>query len=216
LLSSTPSDTVIRRKYTDCETQASIICRHLQTFELLLAGLQQKRLALPCMEAGQFALDCIRSAAALAVKLQHLCVHACAALLSQVAASFFVPFCLSGAAGAARVRVLCGCLLPHYVRVYNALVPIVLVFPAQRGSVSSAMTAGASAPEMIRISWSKGLPKLEQVPFSGGAAAWGELAGKAAEQYGIMQSAGLCKVSAVPTGAALLVRSAHVYSCQAA
>jgi hypothetical protein len=152
------------------------------------------------MEAGQFALHRIRMTAVLAAKLQHACVHACAALLAQVAASFFIPVCLSAAACAARLRVLCGCAMPQYVRVYNALVPIVMAFPAQRRT-GSVTIVGDDVPEMIRVSWSKGLPQLEQVPLAGAGVAWAERAGQAAERWGIMQSAGLSSVSTISSGA---------------
>jgi hypothetical protein len=147
----------------------------------------------PSREAAVFCLCLLQSSIQLEAKLAFLCAHACEALLAQVAASFFVPFCLSAAAVAARLRVLSGSLLMHSVNVYGAMVPVAAMLP--RGDWLKQGSSGQTIPEMARISWVTGLPSVTFLPFESGAQGFSRLAEQLAEQFCTLQSAGSAPVS---------------------
>ena len=163
------------------------------------------RVALPCREAGQRALRLLLADLQLTTKLQALCVHACEALLAQVAASYFVPFCLTSAATAARVRVLCGDAMLRLVRAYNVAVPLFAVFPAQMRQ-RDAEGELSYHPELVRVAWQHGVPNVALVPFVPGG--WNEMTDRLAALYGVMQSAGLGV-----TGALRGAGAAHQFMC---
>lgn len=146
-----------------------------------------RRVALPCREAGERALQLLLADLQLASRLQALCVHACEALLAQVAASYFVPFCLTAASVAARMRVLSGAAMMAIVRAYNTAVPLFAVFPARRLDVAAAI----DVPETVRVTWRHGVPSVALAPFASGAAGWKLTAERLATQYGVTQSAGI-------------------------
>lgn len=170
-----------------------------------------RRVALPCREAGERALQLLLADLRLAARLQALCVHACEALLAQVAASYFVPFCLTAAAVAARVRVLSGAAMMAIVRAYNTAVPLFAVFPARRLDVAAAIDVA----ETVRVTWRHGVPSVALAPFASGAAGWKSTAERLAAQYGVTQSAGI-GASGVTRGAyprAACMCTVRIYTC---
>jgi hypothetical protein len=155
------------------------------------AGMQHRRqVAVPCREAALLCLRTLSSAATIAARLPHLCASACEALFAQVSASFFVPFCLSAAAVAARVRVLGSALLLKQLESFTDLVTIAAMLP--RGPKAAAAWADAhGVPEMARVTWAHGLPQVHFVAFQAGEAGFEQLAAALAERHAIMQHAGV-------------------------
>lgn len=145
-------------------------------------GKYQCRVASPTREAAVFVLRRLHAAATLCAQLPTLCAVACEALLAQVAASYFVPFCLSAAAACARLRVAASSYLLKCVESYNSALPSVAAFPQQRDTPS----LGASLPQLLQVDWSAGLPGLRAVAFEtpGGFQA---LAAQLAAQFEVSQ-----------------------------
>lgn len=117
----------------------------------------------PSREQAVASLLKLQNSAVLCTKLVQLTVSACELLFSQIARSFFVPFCMAAAASCARIRVKAATTLLQTISVYNVLLPLSAAFPLHaRGSTA----VGDNLPESLGIRWSHGVPKILVHSFS--------------------------------------------------
>lgn len=154
----------------------------------LRAGPHQCRMAVPTQEAGLLRLTTVLSSVHAAARLAQFCVTAAGPLLAQVAASYFVPFCLSAAAVVSRLRILACTALARLSSAYTALVPVIAALP--RNDWRTPKRPGSALPEMVRIVWPAGSPVVTDVPFECGQAGFAALADEQRSRHAVIQSAG--------------------------
>lgn len=115
------------------------------------------KLVVPSREQAAASLSKLHSSAKLCTRLVQLSVAACELLFSQMARSFFVPFCMTAAAACASVRVRACITLMQTISLYNVLLPLSAALPLHaRGSAA----VGQHLPESLGINWSFGIPHL--------------------------------------------------------
>ena len=159
---------------------------------LRLAGAQHRRqLAVPCREAALFCLARFRAAVQLSARLPHLCADACRPLLAQIAASFFVPFCLTAATVIARLRILSSALLAQLVDVYSTLVTFAAALPCAHVASTGVASNAFRVAESVQLAWNVGLPQAVFIPFQSGQGGFDELAAQLQQQHAVLQHAGV-------------------------
>jgi hypothetical protein len=115
------------------------------------------KLVVPSREQATMSLSKLYSSAKLCARLVQLSVAACELLFSQMARSFFVPFCMTASAACASVRVRACVTLMQTISLYNLLLPLSAAFPLHaRGNA----TVGQDLPESLGINWSHGIPHV--------------------------------------------------------
>lgn len=129
----------------------------MSTTSMSHAGPYSTKLVVPSREQATETLCKLHSSAKLCAKLVQLSVAACELFFSQMARSFFIPFCMTAAATCASIRVRACAVLVHTVRLYNGLLPLSATFPLHaRGSAA----VGEHLPESLGINWSYGIPHV--------------------------------------------------------
>jgi hypothetical protein len=165
------------------------------------AGAHQVQLTVPCREAALHVLGLLRTSILLATRMPHLCARACEPLLGQVASSYFVPFCLTAAAVASRVRVLASALLLRLTDTYAQLVTIAAMLPS--GHIAHSGLAAAHVYESAHVTWHHGLPDVRFLDFESGTHSFDAFAATLADRHCVRQHAST--VSATDARAFVLV-----------
>lgn len=139
------------------------------------------RLVVPSREQAVSLLSQLHSSAKLCARLVQLSIAACELLFSQMARSFFVPFCMTAAAACASIRVRACLTLMQTISLYNVLLPLSAAFPLH---VWGTTTVGQDLPESLSINWSSGSPHLLVNSFTEDAG-YQHLVDSSTAQYGL-------------------------------
>lgn len=144
-------------------------------------GPHSRRLLVPSREQATASLSKLHSSAKLLARLVQLSVPACELLLSQLARSFFVPFCMTAAAACASVRVKACVTLMQTISLYNVLLPLSAALPLHS---RAAAAVGEHLPESLGINWSHRIPHLLANGFTE-KDGYQRLVDRSAVQYGL-------------------------------
>lgn len=110
---------------------------------------------MPAQQTAMKALAELVAEVQICERMAALCVRACELLLSQVAHSFFMPFCLTASAMISTLRISASSHLMQCVTIYNSLIPVAASLP-RRPSCEPA--DGMCLPESLGVQWMHGLP----------------------------------------------------------
>ena len=173
---------------------------------MLHAGYQSVKLVVPSREQAAASLSQLHNSAKLCARLVQLTVAACELLFSQMARSFFVPFCMTAAAACASIRVRACLALMQTISLYNVLLPLSAAFPLHaRGSEG----VGKDLPESVAVKWTCGIPHLLVNSFEEHDG-YQRLVDSSAAQFGLKHYTQ--PTQAPSTGAASYCRNLHGHS----
>eukprot|EP00892_Ulva_mutabilis_P001747 jgi/Ulvmu1/11573/UM079_0016.1 len=155
-------------------------------------------LVVPTQEEAAAALAQLLADAQLCAQMAVLCTRASELLLSQMAHSFFLPFCLTAASVCATLRISASSHLMQCVSVYNSFVPVAAALPRAK---SDGGPLNPSLPESLRVRWVHGLPCVVSQDFPT-SAGFRQLAARLHAQHDVAY--GAHSISASVTGSMLI------------
>lgn len=110
---------------------------------------------MPAQQTAMKALAELVAEVQICERMSKLCMRACELLLSQVAHSFFMPFCLTASAAISTLRISASSHLMQCITIYNNLVPVAASLPRR---LSCKAAGSLFLPESLGVQWIHGLP----------------------------------------------------------